>query len=57
VRFLVKLKENGDLEGSTAHGLLRLNTDDILDFRFNSTSNGETLNLYNISMVVNKVGD
>lgn len=57
VRFLVKLKENGDLEGSSAHGMIRLETDDILDLRFNSVSNGESLNLYNISFIVNKVAD
>lgn len=57
VRFLVKLKSNGDLEGSNAHGLLMLKKDDYIDLRFNSTTSFEELYLYNISLIVNKVGE
>ena len=57
VRFLVKLKAFGDLEGSSAQGLLNLAEGDILDLRFTSTTAGETLELYNISFIVNKVAD
>lgn len=55
-KYLVKLKANGDLEGSTAHGLIMLQEGDKIDLRFSTTSAGETLSLYNVSFIANKVG-
>jgi len=54
---LTKLKANGDLEACATHGLIRLGVDDTIDIRFNATSGGESLSIYNVSLILNKVGE
>jgi hypothetical protein len=57
VGLLRKIASTGDLGSAGSHGLLRLDAGDKLDVRFNSASNNETLSIYSINFIVNKVGD
>lgn len=57
IQFLRKIGSTGDLGSASAHGLLRLNAGDALDIRFNSTSNGEDIDIYSLNFIVNKVGE
>ena len=57
IRFLRKLSSSGDLGSASTHGLIRLSAGDALDIRYNSTTDGEYLNLFTMNFIVNKVGD
>ncbi len=57
VQLMRKIGSTGDLGSASAHGLLRLNSGDALDIRFNATSNGEDLDIYSVNFIVNKVGE
>ena len=57
VRCMTKLGAFGDIVSGSAHGLLRLYAGEKIDIRFRSTSWGETLDLYILNFVANKVGE
>jgi len=57
VRFLRKLASAGDIGTGSANGLIRLSQGDALDVRFSPTSWGETVDIYNMNFIVNKVGE
>lgn len=56
VRFYRKMAAQDMGNGST-HGLLRLQAGDAIDLRFKANTWGEILEVYNINMIVNKVGE
>jgi hypothetical protein len=57
IRFLRKLSSAGDIGSGSAHGLIRLYAGDKIDMRFKSNSWSETLDVYNVNFIANKVGD
>lgn len=58
IQLLRKLGSNGDLGSASCKGLLRLAAGDALDVRFNApTSEGESMDIYTVNFIVNKVAD
>jgi hypothetical protein len=56
IRFYRRLAATDIGNGST-HGLMRLQAGDAIDLRFNASNWGETLEVFNVDMIVNKVGE
>jgi hypothetical protein len=46
-----------DIGSGSTHGLHRLQAGDAIDLRFKAETWGETLDVYNVDMIVNKVGE
>jgi hypothetical protein len=46
-----------DIGSGSAHGLIRLHQGDAIDIRFKPSAWGESISLYNINLIVNKVGE
>ena len=57
VRFLRKLASAGDIGAGSAHGLIDLFAGDEVYILFKSNSDNETLNIYNVNFIANKVGE
>lgn len=57
VRMLRKLASSGDIGSGSAQGLIRFEADDEIYILFQSQSWGESVNIYNINLIVNKVGE
>ena len=46
-----------DIGTGSTHGLIRLEAGDAVDLRFKAGTWGETIEIYNMNMIVNKVGE
>jgi len=57
IQLLRKLGSQGDLGSASCKGLIRLEAGDALEVRFNSTSDGEDIDIYTVNFIVNKVGE
>ena len=57
VRLLEKLLASGDIASGAASGLIELEAGDAVDLRFRSSSSGESLEIYVVNLIVNKVGE
>ncbi|MCK4569286.1 MAG: hypothetical protein KAT76_03295 [Bacteroidales bacterium] len=57
VRFLRKLASFGDIGSGSAQGLVELQADDVISVWFRSTSNSESLLVYNVNLILNKIGE
>ncbi|MEN8224260.1 MAG: hypothetical protein ABFS05_02770 [Bacteroidota bacterium] len=57
IKVLSKISSAGDLISGSSIGVLELFPLDSLDLRFQSTNNGETLEIHSINFIVTKVGE
>jgi len=57
IKVFSKMGSQGALISGSSMGVLELFPGDILDLRFSSNSNGETLDIYSINFIVTKVGE
>ncbi len=57
IQVYSKMGSQGALISGSSIGVVELFPGDLLDLRFTSNSNGETLNIYSINYIVTKVGE